>query len=117
MTRPGSYHARLQLLKSLRRLLLSVIFLFSCLGFAQPQLDDYAPGVKVRALGDDIVNPDRQPRRDPTAKEQAMLPSAGRMFAAVFVRCTVVSQRSQRPWPWPFAPRGMTRAPPPAFSL
>jgi hypothetical protein len=113
----GSYSEKLQVVGNLRTLSLSFIFLFSCLGFVQPQLDDYAPGVKVRAAGAVIVNAERQPKRYLGGLTQAMIADDHSIFTAVFIHCFVKFDRKQNTRLWPFVTVGTTRAPPATFSV
>jgi len=113
----GSYKDKVRVLKGLRRLCLSLIFFFSCLGFTQPGLDDEVPGVKVRSAASTISQPERQPKRDLASNIQAMITGHHSVFTAVFIHSFVRSDRKQNTWLWPFVRMGTTRAPPAAVSL
>jgi|GEM_PF-4069187 len=113
----GSYKDKVRVLKGLRRLSLSLIFFFSCLGFTQPGLDDEVPGVKVRSAASTISQPERQPKRDLASNIQAMITGHHSVFTAVFIHSFVRSDRKQNTWLWPFVRMGTTRAPPAAVSL
>jgi len=108
---------KVRVYKTLRRLSLSLIFLFCCLGFAQPQLDDYAPGIKARSGETVIVPPERQPKRDFTRSIQAIITGQHRVFTAVFIHSFLRFDRKQNTRLWPFVRMGTTRAPPAGFSL
>jgi hypothetical protein len=110
-------NVKVRLTKKLRRLSLSLIFLFSCLGFAQPQLDDYAPGIKVRSTVTTISHPERQPKRDFAGSIQALITGQHSVFTAVFVQSFLRFDRKQNTRLWPFVSVGTTRAPPAEFSL
>jgi hypothetical protein len=112
-----SYNDKVRVFKTLRRLSLSLIFLFSCLGFAQPQLDDYAPGIKARSGETVIVQPERQPKRDFTSSIKAIITGQHRVFTAVFVQSFLRFDRKQNTRLWPFVSVGTTRAPPAEISL
>jgi len=108
---------KVRLIKKLRRLSLSLIFFFSCLGFAQPGLDDEVPGVKVRSAVTTISHPERQPKRDFAGSIQALITGQHSVFTAVFVHSFLRFDRKQNTRLWPFVSVGTTRAPPAEISL
>ena len=112
-----SYNDKVRVFKTLRRLSLSLIFLFSCLGFAQPQLDDYAPGIKARSGETVISHPERQPKRDLGGSIQAMITGHHSAFTAVFIHSFLKFDRKQNTRLWPFVTSCTTRAPPAIFSI
>ena len=108
---------RVRVIESLRRLSLSLILLFSFLGFAQPRLDDHVPGVKVRPAGTVMISPERQPRRDPAGGIHAVIAGHRSVFTAVFIYSFLRFDRKQNTRLWPFVPMGTARAPPATFLL
>ncbi len=113
-----SYDDKLRVAKRLHRLPLSFIFLFSCLVFADPQLDDHVPGVKVRSSAPLISHiTEIQPRRDLSGSIQAMIAGDHSVFTAVFIHSFVRFDRKQNTRLWPFVTMGTTRAPPATLSL
>jgi hypothetical protein len=114
MSPSESCGTKIRFVGSVRRLSLSIIFLVSCSGFAQPQLDDHVPGLKVRPAGTEVANSQRQAKRDPSV---SILPGSGLIFTAVFIHSFVRFDRKQNTRLWPFVTRGTTRAPPAAFSV
>ena len=109
-----SREKKIRFVGSVRRLSLSIIFLVSCSGFAQPQLDDYVPGLKVRPAGAEVANPQRQAKRDPSV---SILLGSDLIFTAVFIHSFLRFDRKQNTRLWPFVTRGTTRAPPAAVSV
>ena len=112
-----SREKKIRFVGSVRRLSLSIIFLVSCLGFAQPQLDDYVPGLKVRPAGTEVANSQRQAKRDPSVSIQSVLPGSDLIFTAVFIHSFLRFDRKQNTRLWPFVTLGTTRAPPAAVSV
>ena len=112
-----SREKKIRFVGSVRRLSLSIIFLVSCSGFAQPQLDDYVPGLKVRPAGAEVANSQRQAKREPSVSIQSVLSGSDLIFTAVFIRSFLRFDRKQNTHLWPFVTRGTTRAPPAAVSV
>src|SRR5215467_6879442 len=117
MTPFRRYKGIVRLLKNLRRITLSLIFFFSCLGFAQPGLDDEVPGVKVRSPVTSISHPERQPKRDFAGSIQRIITGQHSVFTAVFVHSFLRLDRKPNTRLWPFVSLGTPRAPPAEFSI
>ena len=117
MRRFESYNEKVRNFKNLRGFSLSLFFLFSCLGFAQPQLDDHAPGVKARSGETLVVHPERQPKRDLGGSLQALIASRHSVLTAIFIHSFLRFDRKQNTRLWPFVTMGTTRAPPAVVSL
>jgi len=105
------------LLQRLRRIPFLFVFLVSCLFFANPSLDDYTPGVKVRPETTVVVSPEREPKRDLDSAILAIIAGERLTFTAVFIYSFVKFDRKQNIRLWPFVTMGTPRAPPAGFSL
>jgi hypothetical protein len=111
--RPGAFGK--SIVTTLHRIPVSFLFLFYCLVFVHPLLDDTLPGLKVHPTTIHGAGSDKQPKRDFGVTLNSIIQSGQARFSAAFIQTFVKLDRKQNTRLWPFIDAGTTRSPPHRF--